>query len=43
MTGGGGGFGDAAERDPEAVRADVRNGHVTPTAAREVYRTEIGT
>ena len=29
MTGGGGGFGDPAERDPEAVRADVRHRHVS--------------
>jgi N-methylhydantoinase B len=41
MTGGGGGFGDPAERDPETVRADVRQGHVTPSAARDVYGTEI--
>jgi N-methylhydantoinase B len=41
MTGGGGGFGDPAERDPEAVRADVRDGHVTPSAARDVYGTEV--
>jgi N-methylhydantoinase B len=42
MTGGGGGFGDPAERDPEAVRADVRDGHVTATAAREIYGVEVG-
>ena len=41
MTGGGGGFGDPAERDPEAVRADLRHGHVTPGAARDVYGTEV--
>ncbi len=34
---GGGGFGDPAERDPEAVRADVRAGKVTPEAARREY------
>jgi N-methylhydantoinase B len=40
MTGGGGGFGDPAERDPEAVRADVRNRHVSAEAAREIYGVE---
>jgi N-methylhydantoinase B len=40
MTGGGGGFGDPRERDPERVRADVRNRHVTAEAAREVYGVE---
>jgi N-methylhydantoinase B len=41
MTGGGGGFGPPAERDPDAVRADVRDGHVTPAAAREIYGVEV--
>jgi N-methylhydantoinase B len=41
MTGGGGGFGDARERDPEAVRGDMRNGHVTATAARELYGFQL--
>ena len=40
-TGGGGGFGPVEERDPEHVRADVRNRHVTPGAAREVYGVEV--
>jgi N-methylhydantoinase B len=40
MTGGGGGFGPAAERDPELVRADVRSGHVSPRAASELYGLE---
>jgi N-methylhydantoinase B len=40
-TGGGGGFGPAAERDPELVRADVRNRHVSPQQAREVYGVEL--
>lgn len=40
MTGGGGGFGDPRERDPELVRRDVRNGHVTPERASEVYGVE---
>jgi N-methylhydantoinase B len=37
MTGGGGGFGSPAERDPEAVRRDVREGYVTAEAARRDY------
>ena len=37
QTGGGGGFGAAAERDPELVRADVRDRHVSREAAREIY------
>jgi N-methylhydantoinase B len=36
-TGGGGGFGRAAERDPAAVRADVREGYVTEEHARRFY------
>ncbi len=41
MTGGGGGFGDPRERAPELVRADVRDRHVTPVTARDVYGVEI--
>jgi N-methylhydantoinase B len=37
MTGGGGGYGPAGERDPEAVRRDVREGYVSPEAARRDY------
>ena len=40
MTGGGGGFGPAAERDPALVREDVGDGHVSPAAARAVYGVE---
>jgi N-methylhydantoinase B len=36
-TGGGGGFGDPLERDPEAVRADVRDGYVTRDHAATAY------
>ncbi len=36
-TGGGGGFGPAAERDPEAVAADVREGYISEQQAREHY------
>ena len=41
MTGGGGGFGKVAERDPAAVRADVRNRHVTEKTARDIYGVDI--
>jgi N-methylhydantoinase B len=41
MTGGGGGFGPPGERDPERVRADVRDRHVSPQAARELYGIEV--
>ncbi len=40
LTGGGGGYGDPRERDPELVRADVRAGYVSPEAARDVYGTQ---
>ncbi|WP_247730747.1 hydantoinase B/oxoprolinase family protein [Halovivax limisalsi] len=36
-TGGGGGYGDPMERDPEAVLADVRDEYVSREAAREIY------
>jgi N-methylhydantoinase B len=35
--GGGGGYGAPEERDPEAVRADVREGYVSEARAREQY------
>lgn len=35
--GGGGGWGDPLARDPERVLDDVRNGYVSPKAARDVY------
>ncbi len=37
-TGGGGGFGDPRERDPERVRADVLDGFVSVEAARARLR-----
>jgi N-methylhydantoinase B/oxoprolinase/acetone carboxylase alpha subunit len=40
-TGGGGGFGPAVERDPDAVRADVLEGFVSARAAREEYGVSI--
>lgn len=36
-TGGGGGYGPAAERDPARVREDVLDGHLTPAGARDQY------
>jgi N-methylhydantoinase B len=37
MSGGGGGFGEPRERDPDQIRRDVRNRHVTAEAAHDVY------
>jgi N-methylhydantoinase B len=37
LTGGGGGYGPPAERDPQAVRRDVREGYVSAEAARRDY------
>ncbi|MBW2584280.1 MAG: hydantoinase B/oxoprolinase family protein, partial [Deltaproteobacteria bacterium] len=37
LSAGGGGYGDAFERDPEAVRQDVTNGYVSIEKAREDY------
>jgi N-methylhydantoinase B len=37
LSAGGGGYGDAYERDPEAVEQDVRNGYVSLEKAREDY------
>ena len=37
FTGSGGGYGDPRERNPELVRADVRNGLLSPRRARDVY------
>jgi acetone carboxylase alpha subunit len=36
--GGGGGYGDPLERDPEAVMTDLRRGLISPEVARNVYR-----
>ena len=36
-TGGGGGFGNAFERDPERVRQDVLDGYVTRACAESDY------
>lgn len=37
VTGGGGGWGPPAQRDPAAVAADLRAGLLTPEAARRLY------
>lgn len=41
MSGGGAGVGDPAERDPEAVLMDVKNGLVSVQMAKEIYKTAI--
>ncbi len=40
-TGGGGGYGDPQERDPELVLRDVRDGFVSRRAAKEIYGVEV--
>jgi N-methylhydantoinase B len=37
LTGGGGGFGDPSERDPERVRQDIIDGYVTRAGAARDY------
>lgn len=39
-TPGGGGFGDPTQRDPAAVRADLRAGLISPQTARDAYGVE---
>lgn len=39
--GGGGGWGDPLTREPERVLDDVRNGYVSPAAARDLYGVVI--
>ena len=41
VTGTGGGFGAPEGRDPARVRADVREGYLTPQRAKEVYGVEV--
>lgn len=41
LTGGGAGYGPAFEREPAAVLEDVREGYVSPTAARALYGVVI--
>jgi N-methylhydantoinase B len=40
-SGGGGGYGPPAERDPRLVAHDVKNGYVSAAAARDLYRVAI--
>lgn len=42
QMGGGGGFGDPADRDPTAIAADLANGVITPDHARRDYGYESG-
>ena len=41
LTGGGGGFGNPLERDPERVVADIRDGYVSVDAAARDYGVVI--
>ena len=43
VTGGGGGFGNPLERDPDKVRDDARDGFITLEAARTVYGVVLDT
>ncbi|MEO1687658.1 MAG: hydantoinase B/oxoprolinase family protein, partial [Pseudomonadota bacterium] len=38
---GGGGFGEPARRDPEALAQDIADGYVTPEAARRDYGADV--
>jgi N-methylhydantoinase B len=41
LAGGGGGFGAPAERDPQSVAFDVKQGYVSVKAAREAYHVAV--
>jgi N-methylhydantoinase B len=41
ITGAGGGSGDPKKRAPEKVRADVKNGFITPERAAEIYGVKV--
>ena len=41
QTPGGGGYGPPAERDPDLVAADARDGKISPVRARDVYRVVL--
>jgi len=41
LSGGGAGVGKPEERDPEAVRMDVKNDLVSPEAARNIYKVVL--
>ena len=40
VAGGGGGYGDPKQRDREKVAEEVRNGVISPQAARDLYGLE---
>ena len=42
MAGGGGGYGDPARRDRDLLTAEVRNGIISATQARQVYGLDPG-
>ena len=42
-TGGGGGFGNPLERDPEKVRDDARDGFISLDAAKNIYGVVLDT
>jgi len=37
MTGGGGGYGNPAERDPADIREDLLDGYILPEHAEQIY------
>ena len=41
VSGGGGGVGDPARRDPEAVLADVNNEYISIDVAKEIYKVVV--
>ena len=41
ITGGGGGWGSALQRDPQAILADIRNGFISPATAKAVCNVVV--
>jgi N-methylhydantoinase B len=41
MSPGGGGYGDPRERDPAAVKRDLVEGKISPSAAHEKYGVDV--
>jgi len=41
VAGGGGGYGDPAERDREKLKKEVRNGLISKEAARDIYKLDV--
>ena len=39
-TGGGGGYGNPLDRDPQAVQADLADGHISSAYARQHHRLD---